>query len=138
MIHVLPAVVEEWADDVVVIEIEAVFGIVLSEDVEVLTVLVEDSLLEVEWVTDEVVAVELVVVVLGGVVEVLRLNAQMGEVAVSSDFEAVAYQRYVWPIKVGVYVHTYLPFASVTPKQPGARPPSTYTVTIVPCTAALF
>jgi hypothetical protein len=90
------------------------------------------------WV--EVVAVVLVdneaVVVLG--VEVLRLNAQVGEVAVTSDLAAVAYQRYVWPSRVGVYVHTYRPFESVTPKQPGASPPSTYTVTSAPCTAAPF
>jgi hypothetical protein len=108
---------------------------------EVVTTTVEDVLvaLEIElWV--EVVAVMLLddeaVVVLG--VEVLRLNVQLGEVAVIPDLAAVAYQRYVWPIRVGVYVHTYSPFASLTPKQPGASPPSTYTVTIAPCTAAPF
>jgi hypothetical protein len=137
MIHVPTVVAEEWAGGVVVIENEAVSGIVLSEDAELLTILAEESLLEVEWVTDELVEVELMVVVVLGV-EVLRLNVQVGEVAVIPDLAAVAYQRYVWPIRVGVYVHTYSPFASLTPKQPGASPPSTYTVTIAPCTAAPF
>jgi hypothetical protein len=113
-----------------------VFCIVLSEDAEVLTVLVKDFMLEVEWVTDEAEVELMVVVVLG--VEVLRVKLQMGEVAVAPDFEAVAYQRYVWPNRVGEYVHTYRPVESVTPKQPGASPPSMYTVTMAPCTAAPF
>ena len=44
--------------------------------------------------TDEVVEVELLVVVVFAV-EVLRLKAQVGEVAVTPDFAAVAYQWYV-------------------------------------------
>jgi hypothetical protein len=46
-------------------------------------------------VTDEVVEVELMAVVVLGGVEVLRVKAQVGEVAVTPDFAAVAYQWYV-------------------------------------------